>query len=95
MDIYKVIREPHITEKGTLAKEMSNQVCFRVDRRANKVEIRKAVEAMFKVKVIDVTTMNMRGKKRRIGKSIGRRPDWKKALVRIAPGEDITFFEGM
>ena len=95
MDIYKVIREPHITEKGTLQKEMSNQVCFKVDRRANKVEIRKAVETLFKVKVLDVTTMNMRGKKRRMGKSMGRRPDWKKALVRIAPGEDITFFEGM
>ena len=95
MDIYKVIREPHITEKGTLQKEKSNQVSFKVDRRANKVEIRKAVETMFKVKVLDVTTMNMRGKKRRMGKSIGRRPDWKKALVRIAPGEDISFFEGM
>jgi large subunit ribosomal protein L23 len=95
MDIYKVIKEPHITEKGTLQKEMSNQVCFKVDRRANKVEIRKAVETLFKVKVLDVTTMNMRGKKRRMGKSMGRRPDWKKALVRIAPGEDIAFFEGM
>ena len=95
MDIYKVIREPHITEKGTLQKEMSNQICFKVDCKANKVEIRKAVETMFKVKVLDVTTMNMRGKKRRMGKSTGRRPNWKKALVRIAPGEDITFFEGM
>ena len=95
MTPHEILRRPVITEKSTTQKEAYNQLTFEVDRRANKVEIRKAVETMFKVKVLDVTTMNMRGKKRRIGTSMGRRPDWKKALVRIAPGEDITFFEGM
>jgi large subunit ribosomal protein L23 len=85
MDIYKVIKAPHITEKGTLQKELHNQITFKVDRRANKVEIRRAVETLFKTRVLDVRTMNMKGKGRRMGRNIGKRPDWKKAILKLAP----------
>jgi len=90
-----VIKEPHVTEKANLLKEGSNQVSFKVHRRANKIEIKQAVETFLKVKVIEVKTMNMRGKRRRIGRTAGKRADWKKAIVRLAPGETIEFFEGM
>ena len=95
MDIYQVIREPHITEKGTLQKEGFNQITFKVHKRANKIEIKKAVETFFKTKVLDVKTMSVRGKKRRMGRNIGKKADWKKAVVKLAPGENIEFFEGM
>ena len=95
MDIYKVIKEPHITEKGGLQKELNNQLSFKADRRANKVEIRQAVETLFKAKVLSVKTMNMKGKKRRMGKTTGKKPDWKKVIVTLSPGENIEFFEGM
>ena len=95
MDIYKVIKEPHITEKGALQKELNNQISFKADRRANKVEIRQAIETLFKAKVLSVKTMNMKGKKRRMGRTVGKRPDWKKVIVTLAPGENIEFFEGM
>lgn len=95
MDIYQVIKEPHITEKANIQKEGTNQITFRVHKKANKVEIRKAVETFFKTKVLDVRTMNVRGKRRRMGKTVGKKSDWKKAVVRLAPGENIEFFEGM
>jgi len=95
MDIYQVIKKPLITEKGTRQKESYNQICLKVDRRANKVEIRQAVEQLFKAKVLEVKTMNLRGKSRRIGRNIGFRSDWKKAIVKLAPGKTIEFFEGV
>ena len=95
MDIYKVIKEPHITEKGTAQKERNNQIVFKVHPKANKVEIRQAVETLFKKKVLDVKTLTMTGKVRRLGKGMGKRADWKKAIVKLAPGESIEFFEGM
>ncbi len=95
MDIYQVIKEPRITEKANIQKEDTNQVTFKVHKKANKVEIRQAVEAFFKTKVLDVQTMNVRGKRRRMGKTVGKKSDWKKAVVRLAPGENIEFFEGM
>jgi large subunit ribosomal protein L23 len=95
MNIHQVIREPHITEKGSLQKEAHNQITFKVDRNANKIEIRRAVESLLKTKVVSVKTMNMQGKKRRLGRSVGKRPDWKKAVVTLAPGENIEFFEGV
>jgi large subunit ribosomal protein L23 len=95
MDIYKVIKSAHITEKGTLQKELQNQIAFKVDRKANKVEIRRAVETLFKTKVVDVKTMNVKGKRRRVGRNLGRKADWKKAIVKLASGESIEFFEGM
>ena len=95
MDIYQVIKEPHITEKGNLQKELHNQISFKVHKRANKIEIRHAVEALFKKKVTHVRTMNVRGKKRRMGRYAGRKADWKKAIVTLAPGESVEFFEGV
>jgi large subunit ribosomal protein L23 len=95
MDIYNVIKEPHVAEKVNIQKELFNQLTFKVDRRANKVEIKNAVERIFKTKVLDVRTLNIKGKKRRVGRNIGKRPDWKKAIVRLAPGEKVEFFEGV
>ena len=95
MDLYKVIKAAHITEKGTLQKELQNQIAFKVDRKANKVEIRRAVETLFKTKVVDVKTMNIKGKRCRVGRTLGKKADWKKAVVKLAPGESIEFFEGM
>lgn len=90
-----MIKEPHVAEKVNMQKELFNQLTFKVDRRANKVEIKKAVERLFKTKVLDVKTLNIKGKKRRVGRNIGKRPDWKKAIVRLAPGEKVEFFEGV
>ena len=95
MNIHQVIREPHITEKGSIQKEANNQITFKVARNANKIEIRRAVESLLKTKVVSVKTMNMQGKKRRLGRSVGKRPDWKKAVVTLAPGENIEFFQGV
>ncbi|HDR16042.1 MAG TPA: 50S ribosomal protein L23 [Desulfobacteraceae bacterium] len=95
MDIYQIIREPRITEKSTVQKETSNQLTFKVHPAANKIEVRKAVEKLLKTRVVEVRTMNVRGKRRRMGKNLGKRPDWKKAVVRLAPGEKVEFFEGM
>jgi len=95
MDIYEVIKKPLITEKANLLKENGNQVCLMVDRRANKVEIRRAVETLLKAEVVDVKTLNVMGKSRRVGRNVGRRSDWKKAIVRLAPGKRIEFFEGV
>jgi large subunit ribosomal protein L23 len=93
-DLRQVVRRPLITEKGTLAKEANNQLVFDVDRRSNKVEIRQAVEQVFKVKVLKVRTVNCEGKKKRMGRIMGRRSDWKKAYVTLAPGQSVEFFEG-
>lgn len=90
-----MIKEPHITEKSTLQKNESNQVSFKVHRQANKIEIMRAVESLFKTKALDAKIINVRGKRRRMGKSVGKRPDWKKAIVKLAQGENIEFFEGM
>ncbi|MEA3361044.1 MAG: 50S ribosomal protein L23 [Thermodesulfobacteriota bacterium] len=95
MDFYRIIRKPLITEKGTKQKEQANQYAFEIDRTANKVMVRNAVEEIFKVKVINVAVMNMKGKRRRVGKNLGKKADWKKAIVRLAPGEKIEFFEGI
>ncbi len=89
-----LIKGPLITEKSHLQKEMSNKVTFKVVPTANKIEIRKAVEEIFKVKVLAVNTCRYEGKQKRLGRTEGRRPDWKKAIVTLAPGEKISFFEG-
>jgi len=89
-----VVRGPATTEKGTLVNEAGNQVVFRVHPRANKVEIRRAVETLFKVHVEKVRTSRQLGKMRRVGRHMGRRPDWKKAYVTLAEGSRIDFFEG-
>ncbi|NQU03056.1 MAG: 50S ribosomal protein L23 [Syntrophaceae bacterium] len=95
MDIYSVIKRPLITEKSTTARDEENQYLFEVDKRATKIEIRNAVEKIFKVRVLDVRTMNMTGKKKRTGKITGRRNNWKKAVVDLPPGSSIEIYEGV
>ncbi len=90
----QIIRRPLITEKSTLQKEEGNQYVFEVDRQANKIEIRSAVEHLFKVKVHTVRTVNVLGKVKRLGRKYGKRPDWKKAIVTLREGDRIDFFEG-
>lgn len=92
---HQIIKRPLITEKSTAQKEQANQIAFVVDSRANKVEIRQAVERLFKVKVVKVNTMNMVGKKKRMGRFVGKKPDWKKAIVTLREGDRIEFFEGV
>lgn len=93
-DLYDIIRIPRITEKGTRLKEKSNVLTFEVRTDANKVQVRKAIEGIFKVKVADVTTVNVIGKRKRMGMREGRRSDWKKAYVTLRAGEKIEIFEG-
>lgn len=95
MDVYQIIKRPLVTEKGTKQKEQANQLAFEVDRRANKILVRNAIESIFKVKVLSVRVMNVKGKERRVGRNVGRKADWKKAIVRLAPGENIEFLEGI
>ena len=92
---YDVLQGPMLTEKGTLLKETENKVLFKVARSANKIEIKKAIEDIFKVKVDRVATINYLGKKKRMGKYIGKRPDWKKAIITLKKGEKLDFVEGV
>ena len=92
---YDIIRRPLNTEKTTLQKELFNQVSFEVDRRANRMEIKAAVERIFNAKVRSVRTIQMKGKVKRRGRIVGKRRDWKKAIVRLVPGQRIDFFEGV
>lgn len=94
LDLYDIIRAPRITEKGSRLKDKSNVLTFEVRKTANKVQVRKAIEGIFKVKVADITTVNVAGKKKRMGAREGRRSDWKKAYVTLKPGEKIDIFEG-
>jgi large subunit ribosomal protein L23 len=95
MNVHDVIRRPLVTEKSTVARETANLVTLAVDPRASKYDVQRAVEALFDVKVVSVRTMRMAPKLRRVGKSAGRKPEWKKALVQLAEGQSIEFFEGM
>ena len=94
-NLYAVIRRPIITEKGNLQKELSNKVTFEVHPDATKQEIKAAVEKFFKVRVLKVRSLNQRGKIKRVGRFIGKRPNWKKAIVTIGPNDQIEFFEGV
>ena len=95
MRIEEIIRRPLITEKSSLQREADNVVAFEVHRDANKIEVKRAVEQRFGVKVAEVRVARMHGKQRRQGRFVGRKPDWKKAYVRLAPGEKAPeFFEG-
>jgi large subunit ribosomal protein L23 len=91
---YDIIVKPIITEKSSLLKETGNQYVFEVQRDTNKIEIKKAIEKLFKVKVVSVQVARMEGKTRRVGKFSGKRPDWKKAIVKLSPKDKITIFEG-
>ncbi len=92
---YDIIKKPLVTEKTSIQKEISNQITFEVDRRANRIEIKKAVEKIFSVNVLAVRTMQVKGKKKRRGKVVGKRRDWKKAIITLIPGDRVEFFEGV
>ena len=93
MNIYSVIKKPHVTEKTSLGSDVTNTVAIIVDRDANKIEIKQAVEALFKVKVANVRTVNVSGKVKRFGRNFGKRSNWKKAYVSLHEGQSIDFFE--
>jgi large subunit ribosomal protein L23 len=95
VNTHQIIRRPLVTEKSNIGREESNLVTLAVDPRANKHQIKRAVEELFEVEVIRVRTMRMPRKTRRVGKYEGRKPEWKKALVELAEGQSIEFFEGM
>jgi large subunit ribosomal protein L23 len=94
MIAHDIIRRPLITEKTTIQKDEFNQVSFEVAPKANRIEIKRAIEDVFNVRVAAVRTMQIRGKQKRRGRILGRRRNWKKAVVTLMPGERIEFFEG-
>ncbi|MBF0152418.1 MAG: 50S ribosomal protein L23 [Magnetococcales bacterium] len=93
LTLFGVLQAPVVTEKSTMVMAKGNQVVFKVATWANKPQIKAAVEELFKVKVLEIQTLNMNGKEKRFGKTAGRRSDWKKAIVRLAEGQSIDFFE--
>ena len=96
MNANQVIRRPLVTEKSTLLREEGNVIAFEVDPSANKIEVKKAVEELFKVKVEEVRLFNVRGKMKRMGRWVGKRRDWRKAYVRLKDGEKAPeFIEGV
>lgn len=94
-DARQIVIRPIVTEKSTLLREHSNKYAFRVVPNATKRQIAQAVEELFDVHVRDVKTIRMQGKKKRLGRNIGRRPSWKKAIVTLAEGDTVDFFEGV
>ena len=94
MNPHDIIKRPLITEKTSIQKEDYNQMSFEVDRKANRVEIKRAIENIFKVNVDTVRTMQIKGKTKQRGRILGKRRNWKKAVVKLMPGERIDFFEG-
>ncbi|MBU1194611.1 MAG: 50S ribosomal protein L23 [Proteobacteria bacterium] len=95
MIAYDIIRGPLVTEKTTLQKELNNQVTIKVDKRANRVEIKNAVEKSFNTKVKQVRTIQVKGKVKQRGRIMGKKKDWKKAVITLMPGQRIDFFEGV
>jgi large subunit ribosomal protein L23 len=95
MDTMQILLKPVITEKATMMRETSSQVAFIVHPKANKIEIRRAVEEAFKVKVVDVNVVNRRPEKRVRNRRAIHVPGWRKAYVKLAPGEKIELFEGV
>lgn len=92
--LHQIILAPVISEKATRVAEKRNQAVFKVLRNAQKPEIKEAVEKLFKVKVTGVATLNVKGKTKRFGQSVGKRSDWKKAYVTLAEGQEIDFVGG-
>jgi large subunit ribosomal protein L23 len=96
MNANQIIRRPLVTEKSTILREEGNVIAFEVDAKANKIEVKKAVEELFKVTVIEVRLFNVRGKMKRMGRWVGKRRDWRKAYVRLKKGEKAPeFVEGV
>jgi len=94
MNPFDVIVRPLVTEKSTALREERNTICFVVKSGANRVEIKSAVESTLDVKVKKVRVLNMVGKTKRLNRFVGKRPDWKKAIVTLEKGEKVDFFEG-
>ena len=92
---YDIIKRPLITEKTSIQKESFNQLTFEVERWANRIEIKRAIEQIFNVKVSSVKTLQVKGKIKQRGRIVGKRKDWKKAIVTLMPGERIDFFDGV
>lgn len=92
--IYEIIKKPLFTEKGSALKESENKILVEVNKDANKVEIKEAIEDIFKVKVEKISTIKVHGKWKRYGKSLGKRSDRKKALITLKKGEKLDFIEG-
>ncbi|HVT04185.1 MAG TPA: 50S ribosomal protein L23 [Thermoanaerobaculia bacterium] len=93
---HRIIRRPLVTEKSTMQKDSTNIIAFEVDPKANKIDVKRAVEMLFKVKVDEVRLFNVRGKMKRMGRNVGKRRDWRKAYVRLKAGEKAPeFFEGV
>ena len=96
MNANQIIRRPLVTEKSTILREEGNVLAFEVDPNANKIEVKRAVEELFKVKVDEVRLFNVRGKMKRMGRWVGKRRDWRKAYVRLKAGEKAPeFVEGV
>ena len=95
MELHQIIKKILITEKSNIEREASNKYYFQVDPKANKVEIGQAVEKLFKVKVTDVRVLNILGKKKRMGRVMGQKSSWKKAIVTLAEGSRIEVAEGV
>ncbi|MCH7866351.1 MAG: 50S ribosomal protein L23 [Myxococcales bacterium] len=95
MNVHQVIRRPLVTEKSTIGREENNLATFAVAPDATKHDIRRAVEVLFKVEVAEVRTMRQPRKTKRVGRKIGRKAEWKKAIVKLAEGHSIEFFEGV
>jgi len=94
VDKFTIIKRPLVTEKVSKLQGTYNQYAFEVDKRANKIQIKKAIEERFGVKVLKVRTMNVKGKVKRLGRFQGKRPDWKKAIVTLREGDTIEIFQG-
>ena len=95
MDMYKIVKKPLVTEKGTVMLSEGNRVTFKVHLDANKIEIREAVQKIFSVTVLQVNTQVVRGQRKRFGKSMGQSKTWKKAMVQLKEGDKIEIFEGV
>ncbi|WP_093882144.1 50S ribosomal protein L23 [Syntrophus gentianae] len=92
MEMHSILKRMLVTEKSTIEKDEKNKYYFEVDSRANKIEIRKAAEKLLKVVVDDVHVINIKGKKKRMGRTMGKRKDWKKAVITLSPGNSIDIY---
>ncbi len=95
MKVQDIVLRPVVTEKSTISRELANVVTLAVNPHANKAQIKQAVEAIWQVDVLDVRTIRMPRKSRRVGKFTGRKSEWKKAMVTLAEGQTIEFYEGV
>jgi large subunit ribosomal protein L23 len=95
MNAQQIVQKPLVTERSMLLRDDEGKYAFRVHPRATKPEIRKAIEELFEVKVVSVTTMNLQGKNKRMGRNVGRRPAWKKAIVKVAEGQKIEIYDAV